>query len=126
MQHIPLAAIVHRQPGEVAGEAALVPGLAIAVPLDVLDPRGRMLDHRQPDTRKVACCYAHATRAAWRAEPVDGDVGAAFRADGPPDEFAHQVGIAPARRPLDHPAEEIAVRRYVMEAPAVRSIALLQ
>src|SRR4051812_24605830 len=93
VQDIPLAAIVHRQPGKVAGEAALVPSVAIAVLLDVLDPGGGVLDHRLADSGEVTRRNAHPACATRRTETVDGYVGAALGADRLPYEFTHQVGI---------------------------------
>src|SRR2546425_10945385 len=101
-------------PGEISHEAAGVPGLALAVTLDIVYPRRGMLDHPLADARQVARGDAHAAGAARRAEAVDRDVGAALGAARLPHELAHQLGVAPPSGALDHPADEIAVGGDVM------------
>ena len=58
---------------------------------------GACLEQPLPDARQVAQRHAHAAGGARRAQPIDGDVGAALRAGLLPDQLAHQVGVARAR-----------------------------
>src|SRR5215467_2013782 len=126
MQHIPLAAVMDRHAGKVWNEAARIPGLAVAVSLNVLDPGRRVLDHPLPEAREVARRGAHAACAARSTEAVNRDVGAALGTHRLPEELAHQVGKAPARGTLDHPPEQVGVWGDVMKPPAVRPVALVQ
>ena len=85
-----------------------------------------LLQHPEPDARQVAQRDAHAAGAARRAEPIDRDVGAALGAGRLPDPLAHQVGIAGAGGALDHPAEQVAVGRGVVETAAVGGVVFLE
>src|SRR5262249_26271806 len=116
------------QAGEERDAVAGGPGVAIAIARDVVDPAFRNdrrtaarapLHEQLADARQIARRRAHASRAAWGAQAIHRDVGAARSAEGPPEQLAHEIGIALPGRALDDPAEQIRVRRDVVERPAV-------
>ena len=122
--HVPLAAVAHRQARVIRRQIAGGPRARVAVALEALGHA--LLEHPQRPTRaRSRSGDAHAAGAARRAKAVDRDVGAALGAGRLPDQLAHQVRIARARGALDDPAEQVAVGRDVVEAPAVRAIRLL-
>src|SRR5262249_50660213 len=112
----------------VRAAAAAGPGVGIAVAYDVLDPALRhdlraaaraSLHHQLADARETPNSCAHATRSPRRAQAIDRDVSATRCPHRFPEQLGHQIGITYAGRAFDDPAEQIRVRRDVVEGPAV-------
>ena len=61
---------------------------------------------------------------AGRPQAVDGDVRRGGRPHRPPEELAHEIGVAPPGGPLEHPSEEVGVGRDVVERAAVPAVGL--
>src|SRR5262249_24758776 len=126
--HVPLAPIAERETRKVLGTVAGGPGVSVAVERDVVDPAFRndrraaaraSLHQQLADAGQIAHRRAYAARAARGAQAIHRDVGAARGAEGPPEQLGHQICISLAGRALDDPAEQVGVRRDVVEGPAV-------
>src|SRR5262249_4645857 len=74
------------------------------------------------ETGKISRSCADATGTPRRAQSVDRDIPAVLRTHRLPNVFAHQVGKSLTCRPLNHPAQQVRIRRDVVETASMLAI----